>query len=236
LSRTPNIEAAVWDSLGELSLNISIHDVAVQITGRAQRTATFFVGIGGGVASGKSTFAADLAAKLADEAWNVQAISIDGYLKPNAVLLSAGLMHRKGFPESFDVPHLLDDVAQLRAGKPVRVPIYDHAANDVVTGGAPVEPGGILILEGVIALSPPLAPHLDFKIFLDTDLELARKRYEARALRVAAQDSNHPLNTIPPEHRLSVLNTVWIEVNLRNYTDHIAPTMSAADIVITQGT
>lgn len=215
-------------------MNDQVHEIAARIVKRAPRAAPYFVGIGGGVASGKSTFAADLEARLTEDGLIAQTISLDGYLKPNAVLLAENLMHRKGFPESFDMQRLLTDVAQLRAGTRVRVPTYDHAANDVVEGGTPVDATGILILEGVIALSPLLAPHLDFKIFIDTDLEVARARYEARALRVATQDATHPLNTIQPEHRVGVLNMVWRDVNLKNYTDYIAPTKAAADVVITQ--
>lgn len=215
-------------------LSLSVHDIAARIAERAKPKQPYLVGIGGGVASGKSTFAAELVTNLAAGAWAAQTISLDGYLKRNALLQAEGLMHRKGFPESFDIPHLLADMELLRAGKPVRAPVYDHAANDVVDAGTPIEPGGIVILEGVIALSPPLLPHLDYKIFLDTDLELARTRYEARALRVAAQEASHPLNTFPPEQRVGVLNMVWVEVNLKNYTDHIAPTKAVADVVFTQ--
>jgi type I pantothenate kinase len=213
-------------------LDDPIRHVASLIAERARRAEAFLVGIGGGVAAGKSTFAAGLAQELARRGLMVQVISLDGYLKSNAVLQAAGLAHRKGFPESFDIARLVGDVAQMRAGKPVRVPGYDHAANDVVETQTAVEPGGILILEGVIALARELLDLLHFKVFLDTDLEVARARYEARVQRVAAQDPAHPLNTIPPEHRLNVLNTVWVEVNLKNLTDHIAPAKAVADVVV----
>lgn len=209
-----------------------IEHVAGLIAERATRSRPFLVGVGGGVAAGKSTFASNLAAALARRGLGSQVVSLDGYLKPNAVLQAAGLAHRKGFPESFDVARLLTHAEQMRAGKTVRVPLYDHAANDVVEAQTVVEPGGILILEGVIALGPELAPWLDIKVFLDTDLEVARARYEARVQRVAASDPAHPLNTIPPEHRLAVLNTVWIEVNLKNFSEHIAPGRERADVVV----
>jgi type I pantothenate kinase len=209
-----------------------IQFVASQIAARAKRFEPFLVGVGGGVAAGKSTFAASLAAELARRNLTAHVVSLDGYLKSNAALHAAGLTHRKGFPESFDIARLVADVEQMRAGKSVRVPGYDHAANDVVEALAAVEPGGILILEGVIALAPELLDLLHFKAFLDTDLEVARARYEARALRVAAQDPKHPLNSIRPEHRLSVLNTVWVEVNLKNFTDHILPARDVADVVV----
>ncbi|NOT40149.1 MAG: hypothetical protein HOP13_06630 [Alphaproteobacteria bacterium] len=213
-------------------MNDPVQHVAGLVAERAKRSATFLVGIGGGVASGKSTFAANLAAELARRGMTAQVISLDGYLKSNAVLQAAGLAHRKGFPESFDVVRLVADVEQMRAGKPVRVPVYDHAANDVVEAETAVEPGGVLILEGVVALGAELVPLLDFKVFLDTDLEVARARYEARVLRVSALDPAHPLNAIPPEHRVSVLNTVWVEVNLKNFSEHIAPTRDTADVAV----
>jgi type I pantothenate kinase len=213
-------------------LDDPIQHVASLIAARAKRSEPFLVGVGGGVAAGKSTFAAGLAAELVRRNLTANVVSLDGYLKSNAALQAAGLTHRKGFPESFDIARLVADVEQMRAGKAVRVPVYDHAANDVVEAPTAVEPGGILILEGVIALAAELLDLLHFKVFLDTDLEVARARYEARVLRVAAQDPTHPLNTIPPEHRLSVLNTVWVEVNLKNFTDHIAPARDVADVVV----
>ncbi|MFM9863616.1 MAG: hypothetical protein ACKVRO_08415 [Micropepsaceae bacterium] len=196
------------------------------------RSAPFLVGVGGGVAAGKSTFASKLAAELVSRGLAAQVISLDGYLKPNAVLAAAGLTHRKGFPESFDVARLVSDLELMRAGEPVRVPVYDHAANDVVEAETTVEPGGVLILEGVIALAPEVAGLLHFKVLLDTDLDVARERYLARAQRVAALDPTHPLNTVPPEHRLSVLQMVWVEVNLKNFSEHIAPARDTADIVV----
>jgi type I pantothenate kinase len=209
-----------------------IRHVAGLIAERATRSAPYLVGVSGGVASGKSTFAANLAAELTRRGLAAQVISLDGYLKSNAALQAAGLTHRKGFPESFDSARLTGDVALMRAGKLVGVPVYDHAANDVVAAETVVEPGGILILEGVVALGAELAPLLDFKVFLDTDLELARERYLARVLRVSALDPSHPLNTIPSEHRLSVLQTVWVEVNLKNFSEHIVPARDAADAVV----
>ena len=58
------------------------------------------VGLGGSVASGKSTFAAELAAALLPRA--VEVVSTDGFLLPNAVLLERDLVLRKGFPETYD--------------------------------------------------------------------------------------------------------------------------------------
>jgi type I pantothenate kinase len=210
----------------------TLQHVVDLIVERGAGTTPFLAGIGGGVASGKSTFASQLAAELVRRGLAAQVISLDGYLKSNAVLAAAGLTHRKGFPESFDLVRLVRDVERMRAGETVRVPVYDHAANDVVGAEAVVAPGGVLILEGVIALAPEIAGLLHFKVFLDTDLGVARARYLERVQRVAALDPSHPLNGIPAEHRLSVLQTVWVEVNLKNFSEHILPARDSSDAVV----
>jgi type I pantothenate kinase len=220
------------DLPNESAVNDPIERIAKSICARVTRSTPFLIGIGGGVASGKSTFAAKLASELDRERLAAQVISLDGYLKPNAVLQAAGLMHRKGFPESFDFARLTCDVEAMRAGQAVQVPVYDHAANDVVAAPVTVAAGGVLILEGVIALAPELSGRLHFKVFLDTDLDVARARYLERVQRVAALDPAHPLNAVPAEHRLRVLDTVWIEVNVKNFNEHIAPTKESADIVV----
>lgn len=216
----------------EISLDDPVQHVALLVASRAKPATPFLAGVSGGVASGKSTFAERLVARLGRDGLSAQAISLDGYLKPNAVLQAAGLMHRKGFPESFDFVRLVADVEVLRAGKAVRVPVYDHGANDVVGAEVPVSAGGIFIFEGVVALAPEVAGHLDLKVFLDTDLDVARARYLARVQRVAALDASHPLNAVPPDQRLAVLEMVWVDVNLKNFREHIAPARDTADVVV----
>src|SRR5690349_1616817 len=95
----------------------------------------YIIGIGGSVAVGKSTTARVLQALLAR--WpnvpKVDLITTDGFLYPNAVLEREGLMERKGFPESYDLPALLRFLSDVKAGRrPTRAPIYSHLVYDVV--------------------------------------------------------------------------------------------------------
>ena len=46
----------------------------------------------------------------------VELVTTDGFLYPNKVLEERGLMRRKGFPESYDIRHLVEFVANIRAG------------------------------------------------------------------------------------------------------------------------
>jgi hypothetical protein len=69
----------------------------------------FVIGLAGSVAVGKSTTSRILQALLAR--WPdhpaVDLVTTDGFLFPNAVLEERGLMHRKGFPESYDRARLV---------------------------------------------------------------------------------------------------------------------------------
>ena len=70
----------------------------------------YIIGVAGSVAGGKSTTARILRGLLAR--WpnhpKVSLLPTDGFLLPNAVLEREGLMNRKGFPESYDLPVLLN--------------------------------------------------------------------------------------------------------------------------------
>src|ERR1700680_4512630 len=97
-----------------LSRLLSMYVAATQRLFRAQQRflgtedakMPYIIGIGGSVAVGKSTTARVLQALLAR--WpnmpKVDLVTTDGFLLPNAILEREGLMERKGFPRSYDVP------------------------------------------------------------------------------------------------------------------------------------
>ena len=77
------------------------------------------IGVAGSVAVGKSTMSRLLRELLA--AWpehpRVELVTTDGFLLPNAELERRGLLHRKGFPESYDRRALLRFVMDVKSGK-----------------------------------------------------------------------------------------------------------------------
>ena len=148
----------------------------------------YIIGIAGSVAAGKSTTARVLQALLTR--WpntpQVQLVTTDGFLRPNAELIRLGIMDRKGFPESYDGTAVLRFLSAVKAGQHnVAAPVYSHITYDIVKGESIiVDRPDILIFEGINVLLPNRLPRdgkeipfvsdfFDFSIFLDADDRVA---------------------------------------------------------------
>ena len=179
-----------------LSRLLSLYVAATQRLFRAQQgflgtedaKMPYIIGVAGSVAVGKSTTARVLQALLAR--WpnvpKVDLVTTDGFLYPNAVLEREGLMEKKGFPESYDLPALLRFLSDIKAGRrPVRAPIYSHLVYDVMPNQwIEIDRPDILIVEGLNVLQtgrPPkdgkaipfVSDFFDFSVYLDADEERA---------------------------------------------------------------
>jgi pantothenate kinase len=161
-----------------------LHSVTSRFLGRRERHVPYILGIAGSVAVGKSTTARVLRALLARWADHprVDLITTDGFLYPNAELERRGIMHRKGFPESFDTARLLNFLHQVKSGREnVEAPVYSHFHYDIIPGQTVVvDRPDILIVEGLNVLQPARLPKdgeaipfvsdfFNFSIYLDAD-------------------------------------------------------------------
>ena len=81
-------------------------------------------------------------------------VTTDGFLYPNHELARRNLMHRKGFPESYDRRALMRFVTAVKSGADqVSAPVYSHLIYDIVPGDEHVVTHpDILILEGLNVL------------------------------------------------------------------------------------
>ena len=157
------------------------------------------IGLAGSVSAGKSTTARVLRALLSR--WpntpKVELITTDGFLYPNKILESQGLMERKGFPESYDGAALLRFLSDITAGKShVEAPVYSHLVYDVVPNETiSVDRPDILIVEGLnVLLSgrsgkgdvaiPVVSDFFDFSIYLHAEEEQLERWYIERFMRL----------------------------------------------------
>jgi len=211
----------------------------------------FVIGIAGSVAVGKSTTARLLRELLSlwPDTPQVELVTTDGFLLPNAELERRGLMHRKGFPESYDRRALLRFVSEVKSGVPdVRAPLYSHLVYDVVPDETVVvRRPDVLIVEGLNVLQPPTSGRLavsdlfDFTIYVDARTSDIERWYVERFLRLQrgafADPSSyfHRYASLSESEAVAQARGIWNEINGPNLEQNILPTRARASLVLRKG-
>src|SRR6202012_207988 len=213
----------------------------------------YIIGVGGSVAVGKSTTARVLQALLAR--WpnvpKVDLITTDGFLYPNAVLDREGLMEKKGFPESYDLPALLRFLAEIKAGRrPARAPGYSHLIYDVIPNQwVEIDRPDILIVEGLNVLQagrlpkdgkavPFVSDFFDFSVYIDADEDVLLQWYVNRFLTLrgtAFADPKsyfHRYARFTDKDAVDMATSIWNRINLVNLHENILPTRQRADLLL----
>jgi len=191
------------------------------------------VGIGGGVAVGKSTAAAAVSEHFAPG--RVEVVATDGFLLPNATLEARGILHRKGFPDSYDVAAVQAFLDAVHRGDPeIAVPVYSHVTYDVLDEPRRLTPPDVLVLEGVNALQ--FSEQLDVAVYLNASEEAMEAWYVARFLELCATPPPgsfyEQFGAFDLDERRAIAADVWRAVNLVNLHDYIRPTSRRAHIVV----
>jgi pantothenate kinase len=135
------------------------------------------VGIAGAPGTGKSTFAARLAARVGGTV-----LPMDGFHLPPARLVELGRRERMGAPDTFDVDGFVALLRALRTGERVEAPGFDREAEEPVPEAIAIEPDArILIVEGNYLLHwEAVPPLLDASVFVHLDDDTRRERLIAR--------------------------------------------------------
>ena len=229
-----------------------LHDVTSNFLGERAKRTPFIIGVAGSVAVGKSTVSRLLKEMLSrwETTPKVALITTDGFLYPNAELEKRNLMHRKGFPESYDRLALLKFVADIKSGADrVTAPVYSHLSYDIVPGETiAIESPDVVIIEGLNVLQSPsqgqdvaLSDYFDFKIYVDADVDNVTDWFLGRfeKLREGAftnpQSYFHKYAEMDYEKALDRANEIWRTINLPNLVENIQPTKSRATLVLKKG-
>ncbi len=175
---TPNLDPR-WDRLV---------DVVRALPGPA------LIAVDGVDGSGKTTFAAGLAAALQDAGRPALVVHEDDYLAPRAVRYRLGRHSPEGFlQDSYDLValtrYVLDPLAP-GGDRRIRRRFFDHRTDaEVAPRDEHVPDDAVVIVEGMFLHRDELADRWDWSVFLDVP-------FAETARRMAERDGSHP----DPEH------------------------------------
>lgn len=170
-----------------------INKLAQFISGDIKRSVS--IGIAGETASGKSTITLDIIDTIEKFAKNYDLDRVitrvntdDYYYDRSEEVKKAGGMAEFAKNYDFDVPEALEldlmfkHISELLNGNQVMLPKYDMSGTTIRWDNHTLaNPSKIIISEGLYTLTDKVKNAFDFKIYVDIDREIQKKRFFIRA-------------------------------------------------------
>ncbi len=126
-------------------------------------------------------------------------------------------------PASLETELLVNHLESLRSGIPIEHPVYDFATHLRSEDSVRIEPGNVVVVEGILVLAEPeLRSELDLKIFVDTDPDV-------RLARRIDRDISERGRTVE-----SVIDQYFTTVRPM-HIEFVQPSMRYADLIIPEG-
>ncbi len=162
------------------------------------------LGVAGGSGSGKTTVAREILEAVGPE--RIASLAQDSYYRDVEWGSDAELLHHNfDHPDALDNDLLIAQVADLKAGRAIEVPVYDFVRHRRTDKTRRVEPRPVILLEGILLfVEPRLRELLDLKIFVDTDADVRLIRRIRRDIEERGRDyrdvMRQYLDTVRPMH------------------------------------
>lgn len=218
----------------------------------AKKKAPFIVGFNGSVSSGKSHIATKSKEKLKSCGVKCAIISTDNFIYPNKVLVDKKILHRKGFPESYDWIKLIKILNITKKNEAVHIPFYDQTISDISKKKIKIPKNmDVIILEGINLLRPNLiaipkktpntssllvSDFLDLSIYIDAPESFLKGWFYKRLIkkRTVWKKTGIKQNLTKKTNKQfkKWANEVWDKVNSVNLHEYILPFKKRADVVI----
>ena len=180
------------------------------------------IGIAGGTGSGKTTVVRKIIQSLPEG--EVTVIPQDSYYRDNSNLpLEERLKLNFDEPAAIEFELLVNQLKDLKAGKPVEQPIYSYLTCTRSKETIPIQPRDVIIVEGILILcDEELRNMMDMKVFVDADAD-------DRLIRVINRD------IIEWGRTVEMVIDRYEKVLKPMHLQHIEPTKRYADLIIPQG-
>src|SRR5262245_38051257 len=183
---------------------------------------SILVGVAGGTGSGKTSVASRLLEHLG--AGRCLTIAQDSYYKDGSRLSPeerAAINY--DHPDAFDTSLLIQDLRDLKAGRPVPHLTYDHGSYARQVLPDPLTPRPVILLEGILILAEePLRRLMDIKLFIDTDSDV-------RILRRLRRDLQYRGRSFESVERQ------YLESVRPMHLEFVEPSKRYADLIIPEG-
>ncbi len=180
------------------------------------------IGVAGGTGSGKTTVSSRIWEAVGRE--RLAYIQHDNYYRDQSHLTPEERAQTNyDHPDSLETSLLVRHLRELRAGRPIDMPLYDFAAHNRGPETQRVKPAKVILVEGILIYTEPaLRELMDMRIFVDTDADL---RF-IRRLRRDMVERGRSLDSVVKQYLGSVRPM---------HMEFVEPSKRYADIIVPQG-